>query len=141
MRHWRLKSNLQGRSRPRRAGTTTPNKPKCLLMAFRLISRQPFLRATLSPCKLLSPRPPQLRSPAALRFFSSSVRQQSRRPYPHRQFDQEHQKQSFFRFLDDIPQNTVFWSIITINGAVFVMWFMASQRLVRSCYHSQLHNS
>jgi hypothetical protein len=71
-----------------------------------------------------------------LRFFSSTFRQQNRRPYPHRQFNQQQfKKPSFFGFLDDIPQNAVFWGIITINGVVFVMWFMASQRLVRCCYY------
>jgi hypothetical protein len=29
----------------------------------------------------------------------------------------------------------VFWGIITINGVVFALWFMASQRLVRYHYY------
>jgi len=62
------------------------------------------------------------------RFFSSTLRQRNPRPYPHRQFTHPKEQPSF-GFLDAVPQNTVFWSIITINGVVFVMWFMASERL------------
>ena len=68
---------------------------------------------------------------SSLRFFSTTLRRRNRRPYPHRQFNHQYRKSSFLGFLDDIPQNTVFWGVITINGVVFVMWFMASQRLVR----------
>lgn len=37
-----------------------------------------------------------------------------------------------FAFLDRIPQNTVFWGIMGLNAGVFLMWFMAQQKWVRS---------
>ncbi|KAJ6539150.1 hypothetical protein B0H19DRAFT_960645 [Mycena capillaripes] len=35
----------------------------------------------------------------------------------------------YFRFLDDIPQNTVFWGIIGLNGMVFTSFWWAQQKL------------
>ncbi|KAJ3977261.1 hypothetical protein EV361DRAFT_879438 [Lentinula raphanica] len=33
-----------------------------------------------------------------------------------------------FEFLDQIPENVVFWGIIGLNGAVFIMWQLARKR-------------
>ncbi|KAG6890931.1 hypothetical protein C0995_000888 [Termitomyces sp. Mi166 len=41
---------------------------------------------------------------------------------------QNHQKPPFLGFLDRIPQNAVFWGIITINGVVFAIWTLTGQR-------------
>lgn len=73
---------------------------------------------------------------STLRLFSTISGRQNPRPYPHRQFNHQRRDPSFLGFLDRIPQNTVFWGIITINGVVFAMWFMASQRLVRFSNHT-----
>jgi hypothetical protein len=35
----------------------------------------------------------------------------------------------YFRFLDAIPQNTVFWGIVGLNGAVFTMYWWADKKL------------
>ncbi|KAJ7068087.1 hypothetical protein C8F01DRAFT_589831 [Mycena amicta] len=50
-------------------------------------------------------RAPRRLQPCSRRFYNSS-------------------RQPFFRFLDNIPQNTVLWSIIGLNGLVFgVSWW------------------
>lgn len=36
----------------------------------------------------------------------------------------------FLEFLDNIPQDFIFYGIIGINSAVFVMWYMAVQKYV-----------
>lgn len=64
------------------------------------------------------------------RFFTSTAPKSRGRPYPHRAY-YDYQKPPFLGFLDRIPQNAVFWGIITINGVVFVMWFLTKQRMVR----------
>lgn len=56
------------------------------------------------------------------RFFSS-------RPYPHRR-PVDNRKPPLLGFLDSIPHNTVFYGIITLNGVVFLMWYMSSERMV-----------
>lgn len=115
------------------------NKAKQHLMVFIPLLRL-GLRPTLLSCRHSQPSVLQVFRHRSFTppFFSRSVRQLNSRPYPHRQFNQQPKKQPFLHFLDDIPRNTVFWTIITINGLVFVMWFMASQRVVRSCYHSNI---
>lgn len=37
----------------------------------------------------------------------------------------------FLNSLDRVPQDFVFWGIISANGLVFTMWYMSTQRLVR----------
>ncbi|KAJ7904315.1 hypothetical protein B0H14DRAFT_3079212 [Mycena olivaceomarginata] len=72
---------------------------------------------------------------AFLPFYSSS----SRRSY---------NNQGYFRFLDDIPQNTVFWGIIGLNGTIernprLYAWmqknFMANWRNISSWPHDLAH--
>lgn len=106
------------------------NKAKQHLMVFIPLLRL-GLRPTLLSCRHSQPSVLQVFRHRSFTppFFSRSVRQLNSRPYPHRQFNQQPKKQPFLHFLDDIPRNTVFWTIITINGLVFVMWFMASQRV------------
>ncbi|TFK76117.1 rhomboid-domain-containing protein [Pluteus cervinus] len=60
----------------------------------------------------------RLNRPNARQFFTSS------------QFGQRHFVQPPRRngFLDSIPEDTVFWSIIGLNGLVFGMWFMATSK-------------
>ena len=36
----------------------------------------------------------------------------------------------FLGFLDNIPQDFIFYGIIGINSAVFIMWYMATQKYV-----------
>ncbi|RDB23288.1 RHOMBOID-like protein 12, mitochondrial [Hypsizygus marmoreus] len=73
------------------------------------------------------------RSRMQLRFFSSKPRPQNlkppSRPYPHRQVPNRPPRRPFLGFLDRISENALFWGIITINGVVFVMWTMSTQRL------------
>ncbi|KAJ7117404.1 hypothetical protein C8R43DRAFT_1037553 [Mycena crocata] len=55
------------------------------------------------------------RRPLSRSFHSSS----SRRSY----------KSGYFRFLDDVPEDTVFWGIIGLNGMVFAMSWWAKKKL------------
>ena len=109
----------------------------------RLLHSRLFLRVSSSTRPFQHPHPSllQKQTPSTLRFFSTTLRRQNRRPYPHRQFNHHYRKSSFLGFLDDIPQNTVFWGIITINGVVFLMWFMASQRLVHFSNYTNILTS
>ncbi|KAG5646406.1 hypothetical protein DXG03_003456 [Asterophora parasitica] len=68
------------------------------------------------------------RSRANARFFTSTPRSNHPRPYPHRRF-QSNRKPPFLGVLDRLSENAVFWGIITINGVVFVMWTLSSQRM------------
>jgi hypothetical protein len=49
------------------------------------------------------------------------------------------QARRFFGFLNKIPQEFIFYGIIGINSAVFMMWYMATQKSVSDdlpCYVS-----
>lgn len=49
------------------------------------------------------------------------------------------QARRFLGFLDNIPQDFIFYGIIGINSAVFTMWYMATQKFVSEdllCYMS-----
>ncbi|KAJ7499134.1 hypothetical protein FB451DRAFT_1016315 [Mycena latifolia] len=73
-----------------------------------------LLRVVPRVCTRIPRRPSPLQCPRRP-FYSSS----SRRSY----------HPGYFRFLDDIPENTVFWSIIGLNGAVFTMFWWANKKL------------
>ena len=50
-----------------------------------------------------------------------------------------HQARRFLGFLDKIPQDLIFYGIIGINSAIFMMWYMAEQKFVSvdlPCYIS-----
>ncbi|KAK2466498.1 hypothetical protein APHAL10511_002140 [Amanita phalloides] len=64
------------------------------------------------------------------RFFSSN-RQFLQRWVRHPHDNHHPKKNGFLSFLDGIPQNTIFNGILVINGVVFAMWYMSSQRLER----------
>ncbi|KAF8171820.1 hypothetical protein BJ912DRAFT_860398 [Pholiota molesta] len=58
------------------------------------------------------------------RWLSTSSRACFRdHPRPPRQ-----ESRKFMGFLDKIPQNAIFYGIIVLNSAVFMMWFMAHQQ-------------
>ncbi|KAJ7283877.1 hypothetical protein C8J57DRAFT_1293856 [Mycena rebaudengoi] len=40
-----------------------------------------------------------------------------------------HSRPGYFHFLDDIPENTVLWGILGLNGAVFALSYYAKQKL------------
>ena len=67
--------------------------------------------------------------PYSTRFFSSN-QHHLQRWVRHPRTDRGPQKNGFFNFLDGIPKNVVFNGILAINGVVFAMWYMSSQRLV-----------
>jgi hypothetical protein len=52
-----------------------------------------------------------------------------RRPFYSSSSRRSYNNQGYFRFLDDIPQNTVFWGIIGLNGAVFAGFWWAKQKM------------
>lgn len=64
------------------------------------------------------------------RFFSSTSQPLFPRPYPHRPSPGGQAKRPSLGVLDYIGENTVFWGIIAINGLVFAMWTLSTQRLV-----------
>ncbi|KAJ7699875.1 hypothetical protein B0H17DRAFT_1252938 [Mycena rosella] len=55
--------------------------------------------------------------------------QYSRRPFHSSSSSRRSYHPGYFRFLDDIPEDTVFWSIIGLNGAVFAMAWWAKKKL------------
>ncbi|KAJ7086679.1 hypothetical protein C8R44DRAFT_820785 [Mycena epipterygia] len=72
------------------------------------------LRGVPRLCTVPSRAPSPLQWPR--RSFSSSSSRRSHHP-------------GYFRFLDDIPQNTVFWGIIGLNVGVFTMSWWARKKL------------
>jgi len=102
-------------------------------------------------CRHLAQRPPSFGQLSKLKFaesltlsrpFFSTARALHPRPYPHRQYpSNDRDKPHLFSFLDRISPDAVFWGIITLNGVVFVMWYMSTQRLVKSTmYHHLQYN-
>ncbi|KAJ6629199.1 hypothetical protein B0H10DRAFT_1988444 [Mycena sp. CBHHK59/15] len=73
-----------------------------------------LLRVLPRVCTRVSCRPPRPQL-ARRPFFSSS----SRRSY----------HPGYFRFLDNVPEDTVFWGIIGLNGLVFGMSWWAMKKL------------
>lgn len=67
--------------------------------------------------------------PCSTRFFSSN-QHHLQRWVRHPRTDRGPQNNGFFNFLDSIPKNVVFNGILAINGVVFFMWYMSSQRQV-----------
>lgn len=59
-------------------------------------------------------------------FFTSTPRSLRYHPLPRSHSSRRH----FFGFLDEIPQNTIFYGIIGLNATVFAMWFMSTQKYV-----------
>ncbi|KAH0587385.1 hypothetical protein H2248_006182 [Termitomyces sp. 'cryptogamus'] len=90
--------------------------------------RFPPLQCSRRPSSFSSTIVQRLRPQPQVRFFTSPTLKARGRPYPHRAY-QNHQKPPFLGFLDRIPQNTVFWGIITINGVVFFAWTLTKQRV------------
>ncbi|KAJ6599280.1 hypothetical protein DFH09DRAFT_1130627 [Mycena vulgaris] len=72
------------------------------------------LRVLPRVCTRIPRRPSPFQCPR--RLFSSSSSRRSYHP-------------GYFRFLDDVPENTVFWGIIGLNGAVFAMSWWATKKL------------
>ncbi|KAJ3803104.1 hypothetical protein GGU11DRAFT_763011 [Lentinula aff. detonsa] len=57
------------------------------------------------------------------------IRQQSSRARPPSQNHRGGEnKRNSFNFLDQIPEDVVFWGIIGLNGAVFIMWQLSRKR-------------
>ena len=106
--------------------------PRRTIVNCRHLAQRPASFGQLSNLKF--PAPPTLSRP-----FFSTARPQHPRPFPHRQYrSNDRDKPHLFSFLDRISPDTVFWGIITLNGVVFVMWYMSTQRLVKSTMHHHL---
>jgi hypothetical protein len=117
------------------------------------LHRQPLICRHISrnvtPLRAFTRLPPsptlkfvEIKSWPRTRFFSSTPFQRGPRPYPHRpsSFNQPPKRQ-FLGFLNTIPENSIFYSILAINGLVFVMWYMSSERMVCVLFYSPLKNS
>lgn len=89
-----------------------------MALVFPLIRRP--LATRLNAAFLLS------RSP---RYFSSHHHTLQRWVRHPQSEDPGSKKNSFFKFLDDIPKDALFIGILATNAVVFGMWYMASQKL------------
>ena len=72
-------------------------------------------RTITGPLTVLRHRPIFTSAPLSRRYYPPQNSRQARR---------------FLGFLDNIPQDFIFYGIIGINSAVFVMWYMAVQKFV-----------
>lgn len=124
----------------------------CLEMSFLLRDRAALRTILSSPCR---PRYLSIRAPffpgrpstpffahltrqntavyntLPSRFFSSTHVPKNPGPYPHRQYrNHERNRPEFLSSLERMPQDTIFWGIMSINGVVFVMWYLSTQRWV-----------
>jgi hypothetical protein len=87
----------------------------------------PFSRLSRSPCLFsLSSHLPCTPATFSRYFFTSIPCALRYHPLPRPHSSRRH----FFGFLDEIPQNTIFYGIIGLNATVFVMWFMSTQKYV-----------
>ncbi|KIK08582.1 hypothetical protein K443DRAFT_563619 [Laccaria amethystina LaAM-08-1] len=85
----------------------------------------PFSRLSRSPCLFsLSSHLPCTPATFSRSFFTSIPCALRYHPLPRPHSSRRH----FFGFLDEIPQNTIFYGIIGLNATVFVMWFMSTQK-------------
>ncbi|KAF9468965.1 hypothetical protein BDZ94DRAFT_1245056 [Collybia nuda] len=104
---------------------------------FSILRIQPLSRRHISKSKISVritpslPLSPILRRPwSHQRFFSSTPLSQGPRSYLSRPPQSNRpRKPQFLAFLDAIPQNQVFYGILAINGLVFAMWYMSTERL------------
>ena len=94
-----------------------------------LLKRLPPLSRLSSPSRSpwllsLSSRSPCVPATFSQSFFTSTPCSLRYHPSPHSS------RRHFFGFLDEIPQNTIFYGIIGLNATVFAMWFMSTQKYV-----------
>ncbi|TFK43150.1 hypothetical protein BDQ12DRAFT_674483 [Crucibulum laeve] len=99
--------------------STLPNTIR-FFSSTRLPTQSPILQLTRhKPWSLSFFTPPSQRT-----FFTSARSSLRYHPPP-----TPPPRKPFMGFLDSIPQNTVFYGILAINGIVFFMWYMANQKL------------